>query len=600
MGLPFIGIIVPVIGEVVFFLLKRVFAATTDIEFLDLHMRTKLIQSPKWHSKSLNSAIKIRSMTKSREKWLQLTANIKIMTFVVLYLAYAAICQSALLVLKTTNLKYTNDDDVLVSERMEADTEIATSSDQYTYLLRPAALIFLLAYGFSIPSILLFNMYKRKKRLFEGDRTTEIYGFMIQGYAYDRYWWEIVVMIRKLLVSVIVVFLANDQNTTYQSFALILVTDVAIVLGIYTKPFRSNIAQAFETLSLSVIHVTLMAGLLLDSDLTDSFSKDAEILKNDIVSWLTLALNIIVILSMIGTLSWDFWKEQNLSDILQGNFIYMKFQAAQERRQGILKPQDFVHHQNIMSLSDFKQRSGGVILFQKNRINRSAGSVSTLSTASSRASSVDIEKGNIRGRSKAIHRVPTIDEEISFDLVLDAPAVSIMTNVYTETRLWGAERLPSVDFKSVPKLDLAGIESDSSVSSAEAQSASRFESEFSLPILRSTITMESAASDSFHRLRHDELLPQATTTNDCVTLVSNSIDTYQLHSSDDESEPTQGSFLEEIELSAFQFESPEAPRLPMPIEALMPSVQLELSSESRKAMPKFSAAQQQQEFVEDE
>jgi len=181
-------------------------------------------------------------------------------------------------------------------------------------------------------------MYKNRHRLFEGDRVTEIYGFMIQGYAYDRYWWEIVVMYSKASVSVIVVFLDNAQNTTNQSFCLILVTDIAIVLGIYTKPFRSKIAQAFETLSLSTIHITLMAGLLLDTDLSVIYSIETQELKNNIVSWITLGLNSIVMISILGTFAWDFLKGQSLSDILESNFLYLKIPIVTEYNHGHTRP----------------------------------------------------------------------------------------------------------------------------------------------------------------------------------------------------------------------------------------------------------------------
>jgi len=496
---------------------------------------------------------------------LQLQANCIIMAFVVLYLGYAAICQAALLVLKTEPRTVTEiGNTLLVSLRMEADYSIATSDELYRFVLQPSALAFLLTYGIGIPILLFYSMRSRKDQLFEGDRITEIFGFMIQGYAYDRYWWEIVVMVRKLLVSIIVVFLA--KNTANQSFALIFVTDVALVLGVYLKPFRSNIAQAFETLSLSVIHLTLVAGLLLDTDLTSDYSVATNELKNIVVSWVTLALNAMMILSILATFAWDFLKEKSMSDLIQENYIYMKIQAARTRREVILGPTEFSKYHNVMSLADFKQRSGGVILFQK---KRSGASVSSISSSSSRASSVDEEKGNIHRKSKSSQRIPTIEEDIVFDFVLDAPAPSNVTNIYSETQLWGAERAPPVAFESVPKLDLTGIESDSSESSVEAHFASRFESELSLPILQSIIPMDVTEVESLLPLAHLQsqanlLYPEYPTTT------SSSTDASLSQASGDDDDFSDGSSQDSIEISAFESENPRTSMPPLKIEALLP------------------------------
>jgi hypothetical protein len=156
---------------------------------------------------------------------------------------------------------------------------------------------------------------------------------------------------------------------------------------------------------------------------------------------------------------------------------------------------------------------------------------------------------------------------------MDAPITSNMTNIYSETRLWGTERVPSSEFASVPKLDLTGIDSDSSISSVEAQFASRFESEFSLPVLQSIIPMDSAELDTSHKFRHLELISRATNSVDPVSQSSSNpcVDTSQSRSDGEDSEFSESSSLEGIELSAFQFEIPVATMTPIPIEALMPS-----------------------------
>jgi hypothetical protein len=239
-------------------------------------------------------------------------------------------------------------------------------------------------------------------------------------------------------------------------------------------------------------------------------------------------------------------------------------------------PADLFQYHNVMSLADFKQRSGGVILFQKKLSNRSSGSLSSVSTTSSKVSSVDIEKGNLRNKSKLSHRVPIIEEDMVFDLVLDAPSSSNVAQIYSDVQLWGIERVPTIDTQAVPKLDLTGFDSDSSVSSVEADFTSHYVSELSLPILPTTITMDSNENctsqtgiDLVVKGSNSKVLEQE-------FLVSNNslLDSSDSESITNDSNGSEGSSFDEnndIEISDFHDEHFAASVSPLTIEALVPS-----------------------------
>ena len=236
-----------------------------------------------------------------------------------------------------------------------------------------------------------------------------------------------------------------------------------------------------------------------------------------------------------------------------------------------------------------------MVLFQKKRSDRSSASVSTISSSSSRASSVDEEKGNIHRKSKSSYRIPTIEEDIVFDLVLDVPPPSNVTNVYSEERLWGAERAPTITFETVPKLDLTGIESDSSESSVEAQFASRFESEFSLPILQSIIPMD--VTEAEHLSSHVDMQPQANPLySKSPTSSSSSTDASLSQESSDDGDFSDRHSLESIEMSAFEFEHPSTSMPAITIEALPPKPSRPFSFDNGqaelKAPPKASSTLQ--------
>ena len=143
-----------------------------------------------------------------------------------------------------------------------------------------------------------------------------------------------------------------------------------------------------------------------------------------------------------------------------------------------------------------------------------------------------------------------------------------MTNIYSETRLWGAERAPAVAFESVPKLDLTGIESDSSESSVEAHFASRFESELSLPILQSIIPMDVTEVESLLPLVH--LQSQANLLYPEYPATTSSSTDESLSEASDDDDFSDGSSQDSIEISAFESENPRTSMPPLKIEALLP------------------------------
>jgi len=148
-----------------------------------------------------------------------------------------------------------------------------------------------------------------------------------------------------------------------------------------------------------------------------------------------------------------------------------------------------------------------------------------------------------------------------------------VTNIYTESQLWGAERVNPIDFKSVPKLDLTGIESDSSVSSAEQHFVSRFESEFSLPILSSVIPMDFTETDAIRQLPSKDLASpenEGTVIWQLQPLGSSSTDDSESLSSGDDSELSDGSSRKVLKSPPCTSKSPEAHNLPSTLDTLTP------------------------------
>ena len=66
----------------------------------------------------------------------------------------------------------------------------------------PAIVLWILG----IPFLSLAILYKHRKKL-DDQRVTEMFSFLYFGYAKNRYYWEVVIMYRKVFIIVISVFL---------------------------------------------------------------------------------------------------------------------------------------------------------------------------------------------------------------------------------------------------------------------------------------------------------------------------------------------------------------------------------------------------------
>jgi len=74
------------------------------------------------------------------------------------------------------------------------------------------------------------NLFRRRKKL-EERKIYEVYGFLYNGYKKDTYYWELVILIRKMMVLVVSQLLSPMGNQV-QAFLLLLLAFVLIIMNI--------------------------------------------------------------------------------------------------------------------------------------------------------------------------------------------------------------------------------------------------------------------------------------------------------------------------------------------------------------------------------
>eukprot|EP00003_Mantamonas_plastica_P016296 TRINITY_DN271_c0_g1_i10.p1 TRINITY_DN271_c0_g1~~TRINITY_DN271_c0_g1_i10.p1 ORF type:complete len:6036 (+),score=1765.20 TRINITY_DN271_c0_g1_i10:697-18804(+) len=175
------------------------------------------------------------------------------------------------------------------SRYLEADMRINCASSVYEYYLYVWGYTMVFGYCLGVLAIGMGILFVNRKRLNQPTVMAR-YRFLYDGYAKKRYFWEIIIMARKLTIVAIIVRWKSAPLT--QLYAGMWMAMGALVLHLYSKPFAENLATGLETLGLSATCVTLMTGLLFYSSET---TKDDE----NIISIFLLVLNVIA-LSIFG------------------------------------------------------------------------------------------------------------------------------------------------------------------------------------------------------------------------------------------------------------------------------------------------------------
>lgn len=93
------------------------------------------------------------------------------------------------------------------------------------------------------------------------------FGLLYMGYRKERYWWELIIVIRKLAIVMIGIFGSLMGRVDLQAYVALLVIFFSIVVHLVGKPFdthqqHTNLLYILEFLGLSVCWGSFWAGLI--------------------------------------------------------------------------------------------------------------------------------------------------------------------------------------------------------------------------------------------------------------------------------------------------------------------------------------------------
>ena len=93
-----------------------------------------------------------------------------------------------------------------------------------------------------------------------------MFGFLYNGYKKEYYFWEIVIMYRKIAIIFIAVFIAN-YGLAAQALSCLLLLVAFLMMSMKKKPFNTEALNDLETLSLITQTISVYCGLFFVSDI---------------------------------------------------------------------------------------------------------------------------------------------------------------------------------------------------------------------------------------------------------------------------------------------------------------------------------------------
>jgi hypothetical protein len=115
---------------------------------------------------------------------------------------------------------------------------------------------------FGLPLLCLGLLYRSRERL-TAESIQIKYSFLYKGYRPELYYWEFVILYRKVILVCTAVFLTT-VSTLVQALSVLAVLLVCLFLQIVVKPFRTPAFNKLEIKSILVSLVTIYVGLYFE------------------------------------------------------------------------------------------------------------------------------------------------------------------------------------------------------------------------------------------------------------------------------------------------------------------------------------------------
>jgi hypothetical protein len=167
----------------------------------------------------------------------------------------------------------------------------------HSFFVMAVGLPGLLLWGLGIPTLALVLLIRNRRQLRSVEVKTK-YGFLYIGYKHSNFYWELVILYRKIAIAFTSVFLSSI-STEIQALTVMIVILVAFNLQLRYMPYENLELNLLETRAIVVAGITIYCGLYF---LTNDLSENVKI----VLFVLILVSNIYFLVSWVFGISSTF------------------------------------------------------------------------------------------------------------------------------------------------------------------------------------------------------------------------------------------------------------------------------------------------------
>jgi len=150
---------------------------------------------------------------------------------------------------------------------LQENTQIECWVKDHTFYSIIVAIPSIILWAIGFPTLILVIMIKRRSVLYQ-DTNKVIFGFIFNGYKIQKFYWEFIIMYRKILIITISVFMSNG-STTVQALTVVIVLILSLYFQYSSKPYSRSELNYMETEALLTAVTTIYCGLYYLTNLTD-------------------------------------------------------------------------------------------------------------------------------------------------------------------------------------------------------------------------------------------------------------------------------------------------------------------------------------------
>jgi len=179
---------------------------------------------------------------------------------------------------------------------LSVDLSISCDGDEYQRW-RAAAIGMILLYVVGIPAVGFSIVFYYRKHL-DDPTVKQRFKFLYEGYAKNVYFWEFVIIVRKVVLVAIVVFLQTQNFRSVLAGIWLLI--FALLVHVWASPFQSRFLEILETMALFVLLATLLFGIFA---LAPGFSEGEQTFSAVMV----IGMNLVVTVILVGILGYLYY-----------------------------------------------------------------------------------------------------------------------------------------------------------------------------------------------------------------------------------------------------------------------------------------------------